>query len=225
VPGRDALRSAAAPRIPGQLTPTDLGSGVLVDDGRLDDVRLGGRTGTGTVARAVSIGGARLTGSLAGARLPALHLHDVEATGADIANLDAPRAELRRVVFRDCRLTGAQLARSSLSDVIFAGCRLDLAVLADATLERVSFSRSVLADATFERAILRDVSFEECDFTGTSLDRIRLQRVELTGCRLEGMRSLGDLRGARMPWPDVVGNAGAFAGALGIEVLDAEQQP
>ena len=43
--------------------------------------------------------------------------------------------------------------------------------------------------------------------------------IELRGCALDGVSGLERLRGAAMPWADVVGNAGAFAAALGIRVL------
>jgi hypothetical protein len=55
------------------------------------------------------------------------------------------------------------------------------------------------------------------------LGQARLLRVELDGCRLDGLRSIADLRGAAMPWPDVVAGAGAFAAALGIAVLEDEE--
>jgi hypothetical protein len=54
------------------------------------------------------------------------------------------------------------------------------------------------------------------------LGQARRQRVELHGCRLDGLRSIVDLRGAAMPWPDVVAGAGTFAAALGIAIVDDE---
>ena len=41
--------------------------------------------------------------------------------------------------------------------------------------------------------------------------------------RLEGVRSIADLKGAAMPWSDIVGHAGAFAAALGIGVLSTDE--
>ena len=59
------------------------------------------------------------------------------------------------------------------------------------------------------------------DLSGAALGQARLQRVELDGCRLDGLRSIADLRGATMPWSDIVGQAGTFAAALGIGVIAA----
>lgn len=48
----------------------------------------------------------------------------------------------------------------------------------------------------------------------------RLQGAVFDRCRMEGLRGAEALRGARMRWDDIVGLAGAFASALGIELID-----
>lgn len=223
MPADELPRPPSPPRIPADLEDIDLDVDVLVEEARLEDVRLRGAVPPHTVARSAAIAGARLMGSLAGAQLPALHLQDAEGVASDLANVNAPKAELHRVALNDCRLTGAQLIGGVLRDVTLTGCRFDLAVLAGATLERVVFSDCVLIETSFEQALLRDVRFDGCDLTGATLDRVRLTRVTLAGCRLAAVRYLSDLKGARMPWPDVVENAAAFAGALGIEVLEGTE--
>jgi len=40
----------------------------------------------------------------------------------------------------------------------------------------------------------------------------------MRGCKLEGIQGATSLRGVAMRWDDIVGNAGVFAGALGIEI-------
>jgi hypothetical protein len=47
-----------------------------------------------------------------------------------------------------------------------------------------------------------------------------VRRVELRGCDLEGLKGAERLRGARMPWPDIVASAGTFAATLGIVASD-----
>ena len=47
-----------------------------------------------------------------------------------------------------------------------------------------------------------------------------LERVELRGCDLSGVRGPEALRGARMPWSDIVENAALFAHAAGVEIVD-----
>jgi Pentapeptide repeats (8 copies) len=84
------------------------------------------------------------------------------------------------------------------------------------------FDGAGLAGTRLPDARLRDVRFERCDLSGASFARARLERVELVDCRLAGVRSITDLRGASMPWDDVVGNAVAMAAALGIRVLEED---
>jgi len=140
------LRPPLGPRVSEELDPLD--AAALEDEARHEAVEL---TGGGAVeARHVTLAESRVRGTLAGARLADLHLGDTAVAGADLANLRAPKAALRRVAF----------------------------------------------------------------------DRVRLQRVELRGCRLDGINAVENLRGAAMPWEDIVGNAGLFAAAVGIRPVD-----
>ena len=64
-----------------------------------------------------------------------------------------------------------------------------------------------------------------CDLSRAALSNSTLQRVELRGCTLDGIQSVTDLRGASMPWPDILDNAGVLAAALGIAlVVDDDHQ-
>jgi uncharacterized protein YjbI with pentapeptide repeats len=190
----------------------------LEDESRHEAAEL---TGAGELAvRSLTLAESELRGSLAGSRLPDLHLADSVIRGADLANVRAQKAALRRVAVEEARLTGAELAEASLSDVTFSGCRIDLASLAVTRMERVVFADCDMRETSLAEAVLRDVRFERCDLGGAELDRIRLQRVELHGCRLDGIRSVENLRGAAMPWDDIVGNAGLLAAAVGIRATE-----
>jgi uncharacterized protein YjbI with pentapeptide repeats len=147
-------------------------------------------------------------------------LDDAVAEGLDWANRQARRVFLRRAEVRRCRLTGAELAESRLEDVTFEDCRLDLVGLRAATLERVVFRDCRMGECELNAAALTDVLFENCELRQATVSGVRLKRVELRGCDLTGLRGLEALRGARMPWDDVLENAPLFAAALGFEILD-----
>ena len=147
-------------------------------------------------------------------------LTDAVVERADWANSEHRRLSLVRVELRDCRLTGSELAASYLSDVTFSDCRLDLVGLRSATLKRVVFRDCRMAEADLYEATLQDVTFERCELRGANLAAVKLDRVDMVGCDLLGASGIEDLRGVRMPWPDVVANAPLFAAALGIDVLD-----
>ena len=210
------LRPPLEARVPGMLWPLD--PAALEDEARHAAVEL---SGAGELeVRSLTLAESRIRGTLAGARLVDLHLGDSAVAGADLANLRAPKAALRRVAVEQARLTGADLSEASLSDVTFGDCRIDLASLAAARLERVVFTDCDLRETSLAEAVLRDVRFERCDLGGVELHRVRLQRVELRGCRLDGINAVGDLRGAAMPWEDIVGNAGLLAAAVGIRASE-----
>ena len=147
-------------------------------------------------------------------------LADAVVSGRDWANVRLPRLSLRRVGLRLCRLTGAELAESTFADVTFDECRLDLGALRHARLERVVFRDCRLAECDFYGAALTDVLFERCELREATFSGCSVERVELRRCELDGLRGIEDLRGARIPWSDLPGNAALFAAALGLHVVD-----
>ena len=145
---------------------------------------------------------------------------DARIEHADFSNTRTLRSSLRRVELRFCRLTGAELAEAAWTDVTLGDCRLDLAGLRHANLERVVFRDCVLDEADFAGARLKDVLFERCRLRLATFVGARGERLQLERCDLEGFDGVDVLRGARMPWSDVVENAPLFARALGIEIVD-----
>jgi len=181
---------------PDELGPDELGPGATLEHGRLRDA------------------------DLTGARLRGVRLLDVAVDRGNLANTAASELVLRRVAIVGARLTGAQWTAGTIADAIFRGCRIDLATFAATTFERVVFEDCLLTQADFRDALLRSVRFERCDLTEADLAGVRIDRCELHGCTLDGLAGIERLRGAAMPWADVVGNAALFAAALGIRVLD-----
>jgi hypothetical protein len=73
-----------------------------------------------------------------------------------------------------------------------------------------------LEEADFYGATLTSVLFERSPLTAATLSEATIERVELRGCELTGLNGAERLRGARMPWADIVASAGTFAATLGI---------
>jgi uncharacterized protein YjbI with pentapeptide repeats len=107
--------------------------------------------------------------------------------------------------------------------VVLSECRIDLASFAASTLEQVVFDGCILRQTDFQEAELRAVRFVDCDLSAADLSGARMSRCELQGCTLEGVRGAEGLRGAAMPWPDIVAAAGTFADALGVRVLEPDE--
>jgi uncharacterized protein YjbI with pentapeptide repeats len=165
----------------------------------------------------------RLSGlDLTGGDVRGLKLTDVEVERGELANLVAPEAALRRVTIAGARLTGVRWPRARLEDVAVRGCRIDLATFAGSTFERVAFEDCRLEQADFREALWRSVRFTRCDLSGADLTGLRVDRCVLEACALDGLVAVERLRGAALPWADVLGNAALFAQALGIRVLEEE---
>jgi uncharacterized protein YjbI with pentapeptide repeats len=146
-------------------------------------------------------------------------LLDAVVEHVDWANSRAPRSSIRRAELRLCRLTGSELAESQLTDVVFSDCRLDLVGLRFGKLERVAFRDCRMAECDFDGATLKDVVFERCDLREATFSAVSIERVQLEKCDLTALRGAESLRGARMPWSDVLQNGPLFASALGIKIL------
>ncbi len=147
-------------------------------------------------------------------------LVDVVVGDRDWANRQARGLVARRVELHRCRLTGAELAEAVLTDVVFVECRLDFAGLRMAKLDRVVFRDCRMTECDFYEASLTDVLFEHCELREATLTGVKLKRVELRRCDLTGLTGVEALRGARMPWNDVLENGHLFAAALGFEIVD-----
>lgn len=159
---------------------------------------------------------------IAGERHPGLAYVDAALSDANLANVHARGGSLRRATVHRCRMTGLLWTEGSLRDVTLTECRIDLASFSASTLEQVVFEDCILRQTDFQDAELRAVRFERCDLSGADFSGARLGRCELRGCTLDDLRGAEHLRGAAMPWADIVAAAGTFADALGIRVLDEQ---
>jgi uncharacterized protein YjbI with pentapeptide repeats len=200
------------------LEPSDVQAGAAWSQARVTDTRL-----AGSRARAVGLEQVLIEGvDWSGSELPGLRLVDCELRGCNLANLVAAGGSMRRVSVSNGRLTGLQWTGGRIADVTFRDCRIDLAAFVECGLERVVFEGCLLGQADFQGARMRSVLFQSCDLSEADLTGARLGRCELRGCTLAGLRGIERLRGAAVPWADVVGMAGTLATALGIHVLDSD---
>jgi uncharacterized protein YjbI with pentapeptide repeats len=221
-------RSIVAPKVPAVdwLSTFDLATQPLRDELELEDVLVTGAL-SGITACNVALSGAWLRDSdVAGARLPRLDLRNCRVSGANLANVAVSDGVAERCAFENVRLTGFSWHEGILRDVSFRGCRIDMASFAASRLERVLFEGCMLAQAELQDARLSAVVFVDCDMREIDLAGVRLSAgCELRGCVLDGARSVGQLRGAQMPYVDVLAAAATFAHALGIRISSDDEQP
>ena len=147
---------------------------------------------------------------------------DARIEYADFSNQRFLGSSIRRTELHLCRLTGIEVAEAVWNDVVLTDCRADFAGFRHAKLTRVVFRDCRLEEADFAAAGLTDVVFERCELRRASFAGCRLERVELSRCKLTELTGVASLRGARMPWGDLLENAPLFAQGLGIEVIEDE---
>jgi uncharacterized protein YjbI with pentapeptide repeats len=201
----------------GRLDAAAIDNGDSWSHVRLADASLPALRATGLSFREAALARVDVTGG----RLINLSFADVDLDTCSLATIDARSASMLRVAAQGCRMTGLLWAEGALRDVVMRDCAIDLASFAASRIEQVVFERCNLRQTDFQDAELRGVRFVDCDLSEADLSGARLAFCELEACRLDGLRGAESLRGAAMPWPDIVAAAGLFAGALGVRVLDA----
>jgi uncharacterized protein YjbI with pentapeptide repeats len=147
-------------------------------------------------------------------------MRDVLVAGGSWANVDAGEAFLKRVEFRNTRLTGISFANATLEDVVFGDCRLDLSSFRFAKLASVHFDGCLLAESDFYEAAVKAAVFSSCSLVESSLAGVTFEDTELRGCDLSAIGNAERLRGVRMPWADIVQSADVLAAGLGIEIAE-----
>jgi uncharacterized protein YjbI with pentapeptide repeats len=204
--------------LPADLSPlaiTALDPQFEVDDVRIEFVPLASaNANSGRFARA-HLKQVELQGS----RLPAVRLIDVLAERIDASNGDWGHAELNRVIFEGCRLTGLSLAESQIREVTFRDCKLDYANFRFSSLEYVSFEDCVLHRADFRGAKIRATRFSS-QLGETDFSEADLTDVDLRGCELGIVAEVTGLRGAIVDSVQLMELAGPLAQAVGIRVED-----
>ena len=210
---------ASPPDLPEALEPASVAE--LAPDGFVEGARLERANASGRRLEGLRLQESRVVAAdLDAAVLTGAHLRDVEVVDGSWANARADRSVLRRVRFERVRCTGAILAAARIEDAAFVDCRLDLVSLRSAELERVRFEGCRVDEADLLEASLESVVFADCSLVRVTWTGATLRRTELRGCDLSGAIDPARLRGARMPWPDVIRSAAELAAAAGIEVLE-----
>jgi fluoroquinolone resistance protein len=188
----------------------------------IEDARLGEAVDlTDLAASGGRFARSRLEGvRLAGSRLRSLRLIDVVISDADVSNADWTGAQLTRVVFERCRMTGFGGASVQAEHVTLRACKLDLANFRRATFRRVTFDDCVLDDADLAGASLRETRFSGSRLNRVLIDGARLAQVDFRGSQLEPAGDVLALRGATIDPLQLVALGPLLAHGLGIDVRD-----
>jgi uncharacterized protein YjbI with pentapeptide repeats len=154
-------------------------------------------------------------GRLRGASLNEVWLRDVRLVGTDIRETGWLDATMSASV-----IAGVQAYGSELRRVVFRGCKLDSVNLRDCTLADVTFEDCLLTDVDLRGSRLSRVTFPGSRLTRFELSNVTLEKVDLRGAELGLVITPDSLRGAVITTGQLVDIAPALAAALGIDVDD-----
>jgi uncharacterized protein YjbI with pentapeptide repeats len=193
----------------------------LAPEFELEDARLAGGSFAEAEAGSGRLAHAQLSDlDLRGAKFRGIRLVDVIGEAVDASNGDWRGAQMRRVLFSGCRLTGLALGEANLEEVVFRDCKLDYANFRFAELNRVSFEDCLLDEADLQGVRCKSSRFSACQMQGTDLSKAELDGVDLRGSDLRLSGGVGALRGAVVSTAQVIDLAIPLAAAAGITVAD-----
>jgi uncharacterized protein YjbI with pentapeptide repeats len=140
--------------------------------------------------------------TLSDPKSPRLRLRDTRIETSDLANIDMTGAALERVEILATRLTGAMCSEAQLKSVLFQECKLDFALFRMARFEQCVFEKCNLAEADFYGANLIGAIFRGCDLSRVDISHATLTGADLRDCRLDGMRGTPDAMDGLIINPD-----------------------
>jgi uncharacterized protein YjbI with pentapeptide repeats len=133
----------------------------------------------------------------------------------DLSNLPLSGCLFFRVRFDNCKGTGSILRKSKLKFTEFIKCTFSLSDFSESHFEQVRFIDSNFSESAFQE--LKQTSFitEKVDFTQADFYETALVGMDVSGCRLDGIRlSPQRLKGLTVDHDQAV----ALAVLLGVKV-------
>jgi uncharacterized protein YjbI with pentapeptide repeats len=119
-----------------------------------------------------------------------LRVRDTLIESCDLANIDLTGSLLERVDITATRLTGATCTEAQLKSVLFRECKLDFTVMRMARLQNCIFEKCNLTDADFYDADLSGNVFRGCDLSRADISHAKLRGADIRDCRLDGIRGM-----------------------------------
>lgn len=129
--------------------------------------------------------------------LPGLRIVDSILEMSEFSGSRWEMGFFRRVVFKDCRLMGAQLLEGIFEDVEFLNCQAEAFSLVSAKFKNCRFYKCQLKKASFDGADVSKVIFDQCDLTQADFHLAKLVEADLRTCDIGGLRvGVQEMQGA-----------------------------
>lgn len=174
-----------------------------------------GVSGEGVVAHSIIS-----AGNLSDAKLGSLELSDVRFDNVNLSNAALREVTIRRTEFVGCRAAGLQVSAVQVADLCMERCQLDYATIrVDQIKNGAAFVECSFREALFV-GDLTNVIFLDCDLTGAEFQASRAVSCDLRGSRLDDVRGLLTLRGAKISHDQALSVASLIATESGLTVAE-----
>lgn len=133
----------------------------------------------------------------------------------DFSNVNLTESLFYRVHFENCKGTGSILRKSKLRYTRFSQCVFTLSDFSESSFEQVRFIDSNFSESAFQEVKQTGFVTEKVDFTQADFYETALSGMDVSGCRLDGIRlSPQRIKGLTVDFDQAV----ALAVLLGVKV-------
>jgi uncharacterized protein YjbI with pentapeptide repeats len=205
------------PRLPESLESTESPADGIEDDGLYQSLDIADCAFNGASARDPVFAESRLTRvGLESSTLSGPYLRDTILDRCTLANARWEHPIVKRVTFRECRLTGFMAIEGKFEHVTMKGCTAQYAGFRTARFKQSRFERCIFAEADFTDADLSGCVFRECDLSAAQFSGVKLVGADLRGSQLDGLQiGAAELQGSIVDSTQAI----ILAQLLGITVV------
>lgn len=148
----------------------------------------------------------------------AVELSDTSIGKGVVNNVSSFSATVLRCQLTSLEATGLSLPQTNFKDVVFKNCRLTLANLRSCDFTRCVFIDCNLDEADLGMSKLHHVLFSGCQLTGTDFSNANCDNVEFVSSSLATIKGVPGLKGASVSELNLVELSPLLAAEFGIKV-------
>lgn len=209
------------PTIPARLESIDDLQRITQFEDTIEDSEIIGQSLDQCTLKNLAIANSKTTKtSFAESDIDGFGLKNAVFTDCVMTMANFPDASWHVVEIRNSRCSGIQLDKANLKDVLFKDCKLDLANLRFAKLTNVIFENCVITELDLYNAELKNVAFIGCDMDDVEFSRTTLHNVDLTESQIIKIKGIPYLKGATINSEQLVYLAPYLANEFGIKISE-----
>lgn len=149
-----------------------------------------------------------------------IEIYDSKLIRLRANNIETFRGNLIKCEFEKCEFTGLQLPNAQVKDVVFTNCRMNLANFRQVKFERCLFVECDLNETDFAASTFTKTGFVECSLEKTEFSNCQNKQLFFDNCSLSSIRGISGLKNATVSQQNLIEIAPLVIADYGINVTE-----